>query len=559
MTATSATPTPAAEDRTTNSSVVHSFPGFPAALVLIVTALALAPAVAFADESSATYTGTASPGARVAALIDGDECAVTAANEDGHWRLEVKASEVATGTCAVQTGDRVRFTVDRTSTVATAAWLLGEVQVVSQGALLEREGEEDLGETPPAVQTFEVDSGADGPDARPGDGSCRSREAEAGSASCTLRAAVLEANASAGAAVVRLPAGAYPLSTAGAEEDQSATGDLDIAGDFSLSGDGSDLTVVDASGLDRVLHVLSGAVHVSGVTFTGGFTDANRPGGGGLRVEEGAVLTLTDVVVRDNRSSEDGGGIANAGALIVRDSRISNNSAEDLGGGVSSGERGMSQEATVLLERSTVAENTSFGGGGGFAINGPTIVRQSTLSGNVDGGGAILVGTGGSLLLENSTVSGNDEMGLLVLGGQAAVVSSTFAENDGPGDAPGINNVSEPGGSGSVTVTGSVVADGCYGGVASGGGNIDALGSCGFEEPTDQSSVDPKLRPLSANGGATETHLPRAGSPAIDAVEAGPPADQRGVARPQGAGFDSGAVEVGPDDLHRVGAREEWR
>ena len=51
---------------------------------------------------------------------------------------------------------------------------------------------------------------------------------------------------------------------------------------------------------------------------------------------------------------------------------------------------------------------------------------------------------------------------------------------------------------------------------------------------------------LADNGGPTLTHLLEAGSPAIDAANGAvcPATDQRGVARPQGAGCDVGAVEA---------------
>ena len=55
------------------------------------------------------------------------------------------------------------------------------------------------------------------------------------------------------------------------------------------------------------------------------------------------------------------------------------------------------------------------------------------------------------------------------------------------------------------------------------------------------------LGPLQDNGGPTETHLPLTGSPVIDAGSPDcplPATDQRGVARPEGAACDIGAVEV---------------
>ncbi len=73
-------------------------------------------------------------------------------------------------------------------------------------------------------------------------------------------------------------------------------------------------------------------------------------------------------------------------------------------------------------------------------------------------------------------------------------------------------------------------------------------GSCNPNGTTDQSFTDALLGPLADNGGPTLTHALGAGSPAIDAADAGacPATDQRGVARPQGAGCDVGAFELIP-------------
>jgi hypothetical protein len=64
--------------------------------------------------------------------------------------------------------------------------------------------------------------------------------------------------------------------------------------------------------------------------------------------------------------------------------------------------------------------------------------------------------------------------------------------------------------------------------------------------------VDPKLGPLQDNGGPTETITLEAGSGALDLVPPGsdcPAADQRGVARPQGAACDAGAYETAPPTI----------
>ena len=66
---------------------------------------------------------------------------------------------------------------------------------------------------------------------------------------------------------------------------------------------------------------------------------------------------------------------------------------------------------------------------------------------------------------------------------------------------------------------------------------------------------DPRLGPLTANGGPTLTLLPGAGSVAIDALAGVPcPAtDQRGLPRPRLGGCDAGSVEVQPEDAVATG------
>ena len=75
-----------------------------------------------------------------------------------------------------------------------------------------------------------------------------------------------------------------------------------------------------------------------------------------------------------------------------------------------------------------------------------------------------------------------------------------------------------------------------------------------YANPTDRIVADALLGPLSDNGGLTFTRLPLLGSAALDAVPVGSPGvcdgtiatDQRGIARPQAAGCDIGAVERAP-------------
>ncbi|MCB0189712.1 MAG: hypothetical protein KDE31_35820, partial [Caldilineaceae bacterium] len=116
-----------------------------------------------------------------------------------------------------------------------------------------------------------------------------------------------------------------------------------------------------------------------------------------------------------------------------------------------------------------------------------------------------------------------------------------------------------------VLTANTIVADGCsafVGGQAvspvpyfpTAGYNISADASCNFTNTSDLQNENPLLGALADNGGPTQTHLPQAGSAAIDGSTATCGAflgsrlnnvDQRGFGRPVGGLCDIGAVETG--------------
>jgi hypothetical protein len=99
-------------------------------------------------------------------------------------------------------------------------------------------------------------------------------------------------------------------------------------------------------------------------------------------------------------------------------------------------------------------------------------------------------------------------------------------------------------------------------GTTSSGYNFADDLTCGLDAPTDTvgtgTAFEPKLGPLASNGGPTQTHLPQAGSPLIDAIPTADCAggntlagstittDQRSLARPDVVNqqCDIGSVEV---------------
>ncbi|UUZ81307.1 hypothetical protein LJK88_42600 [Paenibacillus sp. P26] len=71
----------------------------------------------------------------------------------------------------------------------------------------------------------------------------------------------MEANQSPGPHTIILPAGTYTLMLAGTGEDNSATGDLDIYTNVTITGAGGNrdgdpsLTIIDGAGVDRVFDI----------------------------------------------------------------------------------------------------------------------------------------------------------------------------------------------------------------------------------------------------------------------------------------------------------------
>lgn len=201
---------------------------------------------------------------------------------------------------------------------------------------------------------------------------------------------------------------------------------------------------------------------------------------------------------------------------------------------------------------SVFIDNAAVNGGGAIAACGQINIVGSTFAGNsAVYGGALAVTNTGAVNIVNSTFSGNSA---LAFGGAIAtnypdltLNQVTFAGNAAP-DASSLWAGSVP-----VTVQNSVFASGggggahCFATATAGAGNLNFADPGGFNScgPTVEVTTDPLLGPLADNGGPTPTMALGVGSPAIDAGAAAgsPPVDQRGIARPQGAGVDIGAYE----------------
>src|SRR5687767_12541016 len=98
--------------------------------------------------------------------------------------------------------------------------------------------------------TFTVNTTTDSVDANPGDGVCADADGR-----CSLRAAIMEANADPNHTKVNLPAGNYITTLTSGLTDESF-GDLDITKNIEITGAGADATFI-SNGIagERVIEI----------------------------------------------------------------------------------------------------------------------------------------------------------------------------------------------------------------------------------------------------------------------------------------------------------------
>lgn len=307
---------------------------------------------------------------------------------------------------------------------------------------------------------------------------------------------------------------------------------------ITIDASGADNVTISGGGADRLLIVdPTGDATVSHLSLVDGF-------GWQLAgaVLNNGTLTLDHVTLSNNLMATDAGDFWQGGGAIYTgtggsttliDSTVDGNTSGWAGGGL----YGFFGSTTTVI-RSTISNNVATDVGGGFRSLGDSDITNSTFSGNESiawHGGAIFV-TDGVVNVLNSTVANNTSPA-----GTADVFVGTFGDS-----------------SATLSLANSIVSstgDNCF---------VAFFGAGAVTLATDQNNVftdstcfvgasdivvgDVMLDGLADNGGPTMTHLPQAGSAAIDAADGGvcPADDQRGEARPQGGGCDVGSVETTP-------------
>jgi len=424
-----------------------------------------------------------------------------------------------------------------------------------------------------AAPAYLVDSGVDAVDDDVSDTACHTL-----AGTCTLRAAIMQANhySGSGNVAISLPAGTYVLSIEASGSDDADNGDLNLnappagTSTISITGAGAATTVIDADHIDRAFNIATRVATISGVTVRNG----SAGNGGGIFLGPLGNLTLTDAVVELNQAGQ-GGGIHNAGTMTLDNVVVKDNNGM-FGAGIFS-------LLGLTIRNSTIKSNTS-SYGGGIYNSGILTIDRSTISANSSSfsGGGIYntanAATSASMTMTNSTVSNNHaqvngggmtstQNGTLVV----KVFNSSFIANEAAA-----NPVSGGKGGGVYSTSGyqlslsnSLIAgnylsggssyEDCYnlGSLITGGGlNLFSatLDNCGpFANPSAVGSTTTvAIGPLQANGGPTFTHALLEGSNAIGAVASASCigydslpvlVDQRGVSRVTDGFCDVGAFE----------------
>ena len=397
----------------------------------------------------------------------------------------------------------------------------------------------------------------------------------------SLRQAVLDANAMAGADTIVFQAGLTgPIVL--------TTGELAVTGAVDIQGPGPNVVTVNGNAASRIFNIDNGAagaivVSISGLALTNGKVGAGLDGGAILIADEN--VTLRNMLITANEAGDDGGGIAadaDATTLAVFDSTISGNKATDGGGGAmlygsstfqnctisgnTTGNDGgglywdVDTGETLTITNCLISGNTATGGGGALytdGTDGTLTIRNTAISGNTAGasggglylshtgtslvdsclisgnqsknGGAGVIVRGGAVTIRNSTVTGNSVTaaataggGIRIDGGTLIVENSTIANNTATGNGGGISEAVavNPILRNTIVANNVGAANPDLDGTFDAGGSLIRTPGAAVINTVGGANIlnqNPLLGALANNGGFTQTLALQAGSPAINA------------------------------------------
>lgn len=388
---------------------------------------------------------------------------------------------------------------------------------------------------------------------------------------CSLREAVIASNANAGPDIISLPGGVYTLTLVGANENNSATGDLDINGDLTINGVGINRSDINGNLQDRVFDIMEGVtVNINNVGISNGVVVADSGGG----MYNRGNTTLNKVHFIGNVAAGGGGAIQSrsanypySGQLNILNSYFSNNCSSSGGAMDSSGVTTIVNsrfDGNVPVLKAGLNCLNSDGAAlhfqGGYAT-----IEQSTFINNVGEVGAINI-WGAYLTITNTTITNN--RGTIFSGGifneghgDITVKNSTIASNTGASIAGGIGSISSYTPGTPIMLVNSIVANNniaaggtggadCAGNIASSGNNIFGIvAGCSVVVQASDIVGNPQLGALVTTASPIPTieqsYFPLlAASPAVDSANntVCPIQDQLGKVRPVDGNGDGTAV-----------------
>ncbi len=286
-------------------------------------------------------------------------------------------------------------------------------------------------------------------DADPGDGEC---DIPTGGF-CTLRAAVMEANALPGLDIIVLPGDAtIRLAITGSGEDSAAAGDLDITDAVSIGAftePTASFPTIDANGLnDRVFDVLSGSGSVTFVNFRilNGSADFNN--GGAINISLDNQVAVNRVWFEDNTANSGGAiYIGPLSELSIADSVFTGNAAVSQGGALSVFSPTEIEKSTIFdnLNLNTEFQEAIYVGLDSFGPTGLTL-RNSTV---FDNGSSGIYSEGADLTIKNSTIAHNADRGILMNPGTQDMIdlrisnSILYFNGNNCGTGAGVNKITD--------------------------------------------------------------------------------------------------------------------
>jgi hypothetical protein len=410
---------------------------------------------------------------------------------------------------------------------------------------------------------FVVDRFEDAPDTFSGDGQCKGVDMVG--ATCSLRAAIMEANATPGPHTILIPAGTdFVLSNTGEDEDASFTGDLDILEDITIQNGLAEGFVIDGNGTDRIFNVHADAklTLVNGLLTNGVANTPNTFQGGAIKVEIDGTLIVDDVDFANNIANR-GGAIFNDGDVGIENSHIHHNAITN-----ENEPFNLPSEGNAILNRKTMIISTST-----LSHNGLLLSNEQNISINPSEY-AIHINPNGAnapqpvTYISNSTIADNKYAGIRANFGITSINQSTIANHSSRGlrysRRTGIYE-----GELQLTIKKSLFANNDFKDCNDlwvfhdnvvtetevdllGNFNVSNDTSCGFEGADNlENAYTPFNGSLHNWGGKTPTLLPMENSDIIDFVTGScTNEDQRGSERPldgNNSGFafcDAGAVEL---------------